>query len=102
MMALALALGPRGSSPYPSDTVWTDARSLGIQGRGWPESELPGPYDRLPSSAQATLDAETWSLSRTATGLSTAFTTDATDVYVRYRHHGNSHSHRQSKLWRLY
>ena len=87
MMALVLALGSVASSSspwHPSDTVWTDARSLGIQGRGWPESELPGPYDRMPRSAQATLDAETWSLSRTATGLSTAFTTDATDVYVRY------------------
>ena len=76
----------------PADTTWTDALSLGIQGRGWPASELGAPFTRLPAKAQQVLcsqkpcegkaqgskcspsDCEAtrcavWGLSTTATGL---------------------------------
>ena len=69
---------------FPSDVVWTDARALGINGRAFPESVLNSPYDRFPASVQKTVDSNTWALSATAVGMSTAFRTNATDVYVRY------------------
>ena len=31
-------------TPIPTNVVWTDARSLSIQGRAFPESELLTPY----------------------------------------------------------
>ena len=45
LMLGALCLPTVASAdPYPADTVWTDARALGIQGRGWPEA---APFDRI-------------------------------------------------------
>ena len=72
------------ADPWPASTSWTDARTLGIHGRGWPEAELPQPYARLPATAEAAVTPITWELSLTATGMSTAFATAATDIYVRY------------------
>jgi hypothetical protein len=42
--------GPPGAA-----TVWTDARELGVRGRGWPAAALAGPYSRLPATAEALL-----------------------------------------------
>jgi hypothetical protein len=75
------------ASPWPADTVWTDARTLGIQGRGFAESELPDPYSRLPTAAKAGPDkvsTRTWILSRTAVGMWVDIDTDSTSVFVRF------------------
>ncbi len=90
--------------PPPANTVWTDATTLGIRGRGWPISELSSPYVRLPTSAQARLCGANvncsypppasqcranlcavWGLGQTATGMHVRFSTPSPVVYVRWR-----------------
>ncbi len=82
-VAAVAAAEAAAAGPFPAGVVWTDARALSIQGRAFPESELLSPYDRMPASAEKTLDAVTWSLSRSAVGMSTTFRTTAEDVCVR-------------------
>ena len=114
--ALALALGrvlapafldqavPSGvTGPPPNSTVWTDALTLGVQGRGWPASAMGSPYTRLPSHAQDTLCSKTapcaapcaeqqceqrrcavWGLSQSSTGLHVQFSSSAPSVHVRW------------------
>ena len=40
------------NGPPPNSTVWTDALTLGVHGRGWPQSQMSSPYTRLPAHAQ--------------------------------------------------
>lgn len=88
--------------PPPNSTVWTDALTLGVHGRGWHEAQMTSPYTRLPDHAQKSLcsasqcaapcsehQCETrrcavWGLSQTATGLHIKFATTATVVHVRF------------------
>jgi hypothetical protein len=91
------------TSPPPNNTVWTDALTLGVRGRGWPAPQMTSPYTRLPRHAQGILCNNTapcaapctehactqrrcavWGLSQTATGLHVQFTSAATVVYVRF------------------
>lgn len=88
----------------PADTMWTDALTLGVHGKAWPDAALPSPYTRLPTRAQAVLCNETapcypgpdesrcranlcevWSLSNTPTGLYVQFSTASPMLYVRFR-----------------
>lgn len=96
-LCIAAVLPGTLASPWPVDTNWTDARTFGIQGRGWNESELPGPYSRLPSRAKGVVDGNTWRLARTAVGMHVDFETDATDVFVRYNFTGSAE--RGDYLW---
>eukprot|EP00040_Diaphanoeca_grandis_P025499 m.141305 g.141305 ORF g.141305 m.141305 type:complete len:818 (-) comp30178_c0_seq1:182-2635(-) len=86
----------------PNNTVWTDAKDLGILGRGWPVTELPTPYSRLPTAAKRALCSnancsapctvpacesarcDVWGLSLSSTGMSVKFSSSATQVHVRW------------------
>ena len=89
--------------PPPNSTVWTDALTLGVRGRGWKSEEMDSPYNRLPSHAQGTLCSKTakcaapctehecetrrcavWGLSTSSTGLHVKLRTSATQVHVRW------------------
>jgi hypothetical protein len=90
------------SGPPPNSTVWTDALTLGVRGRGWPEERMVSPYTRLPAHAQKMLCSKSqcaapcsehqcetrrcavWGLSQTSTGLHVTFATTATVVHVRF------------------
>ncbi len=61
---------------------WTDALTIGIEGKGW--SDTCEPYDRLPGRAQATVPAAVWNLSRSATGLCVRFRTNACHIHARW------------------
>lgn len=50
----------------------------------WSGSEIASYYDRLPARAEDKVRKEVWNLSRNAAGLKLVFTTDATDITVRY------------------
>lgn len=64
---------------------WIDIRELTIEGRGWNESELEKPFDRLPSRAKDLVPEAVWNLSRYSAGIHVRFTSNATSVSARWR-----------------
>jgi lysophospholipase L1-like esterase len=54
----------------------------GVEGRGW--TDVKRYYDRLPAKAEATVRTRVWDLSRYSAGMSCRFTTDASEIQVRY------------------
>ena len=63
-------------------TVWYDAQDLGVEGKGWIDTEST--YERLPRKAKGVVTKNVWKYSRCSAGLSVRFATDATNVYVRW------------------
>lgn len=63
---------------------WYDAEALTVEGRGWPVSELPHPYSRLPARAEAEVREPVWQLSRCSAGIAVRFITDATSISARW------------------
>ena len=61
---------------------WYDARSLGMEGKGW--SETKSFFDRLPAKAERIVRPPVWGLSRDSAGLSIRFVTDATTIQARW------------------
>src|SRR5215218_8121461 len=64
------------------DLVWYDLREIGVEGKGWSDTERP--YDRFPVKAQGLVPEIVWDLSRHSTGISAQFTTDAPAIYARW------------------
>ncbi|PVD51020.1 hypothetical protein DC498_16495 [Terrimonas sp.] len=54
-----------------------------IEGRGW-QAELKDAYDRFPAKAEQTVRKEVWKLSKNAAGEYIRFTTNASEIVVRY------------------
>ena len=54
-----------------------------IDGRGW-QTALADTYDRFPAKAEQTVRNEVWSLSKNSAGEYIKFTTNATEIIVRY------------------
>ncbi len=74
---------------------WYDLRQLTVEGRAWPEDELPHPYGRLPSRAQQSVREVVWDLSLRSAGIAGRFVTDAVDIRARWalRRPANSMNH---------
>jgi hypothetical protein len=64
------------------DMLWTDARALTIEGKGWSETEEF--YDRLPRKAKEIVRAPVWDLAKHAAGIAVRFVTDAPGLAVRW------------------
>jgi len=63
-------------------TVWYDAQHLGIEGKGWADTEST--YDRLPPKAKSIVPKVVWRLSHFSAGLSVRFAADADTIRVRW------------------
>lgn len=63
---------------------WYDLRQLTLEGRGWPEHDLPHPYARLPRHAEPEVRAEVWHLSQWSAGLRARFISDAPTIWARW------------------
>jgi hypothetical protein len=63
-------------------TVWYDAQLLGIEGKGWADTEST--YDRLPGKASGSVTDAVWHFSHFSAGLSVRFGTDAETIRVRW------------------
>ena len=61
---------------------WHDALDLGIEGQGW--SDTYEPYDRLPKKAEKMVTEGVWCASRSATGMSLRFRTNAKEIHLRW------------------
>ncbi|MCP4590350.1 MAG: hypothetical protein GY842_06385 [bacterium] len=70
-------------TPEPgSEPVWHDARNLGIEGRGWTDTDRF--YNRLPSRAKSKVPEAVWDLSRRTAGLAVRFVTNSTRISARW------------------
>jgi len=86
LRAAALAtLGVAAAAARGDDVAWTDARALGVEGRGWAESDLAAPFDRLPHKAQGVVRDAVWSLSRHSAGLTVRFVAATPALHLRWR-----------------
>lgn len=72
----------RAKSEPGSATLWYDILDLGLEGKGWEETQSP--FDRLPSKAEAVVRKPVWGLSRDSTGLCVRFVTDAPTIEARW------------------
>lgn len=54
-----------------------------VQGQGW-QNEPQGIYHRFPDRAKELVRADVWELSKSSAGLAIHFTTDASQILVRY------------------
>ncbi len=76
-------INPRvGTLDADSNTVWYKAKLLGIEGKGWSETESD--YDRLPMRAKGIVRKPVWELSQSSAGIYVRFNTDASSVNVRW------------------
>ncbi|MDY7009356.1 MAG: SGNH/GDSL hydrolase family protein [Planctomycetota bacterium] len=64
------------------DLKWFDVRQIGVEGKGWTETERF--YDRLPARAKGSVTEKLWGRSRSPAGMSARFTTDAEAIYARW------------------
>lgn len=63
-------------------TIWYNAKDLGVEGKGWENTESH--YDRLPSKAKGMVTEQVWSLSHSSSGMYTRFSTEAKSIKVRW------------------
>ena len=64
-----------GMNTKKTETVWVDACSLTIEGRGF--TDMDSPYDRLPGRAKGVVPEDVWNMSRQPSGMTIRFMTDA-------------------------
>ena len=64
------------------ELVWTDARQLTIEGKGWTDTKAF--YDRLPAKAEGVVRQPVWDLSRHSAGYCVRFVTDAPTIHVKW------------------
>ena len=63
-------------------TVWYDAQHLGVEGKGWIDTEST--YERLPRKAKGVVTKNVWKYGHCSAGLSVRFATDAANIHVRW------------------
>ena len=68
--------------PVRTNLVWTDVRTLGLEGQGWRDTKAP--FDRLPAKAEGVVRDAVWNLSRHSAGIHLRFVTDASAIHARW------------------
>ncbi len=76
---------PAASQPSADGLTWHDVTTWGAEGRILPDQPRLRWFDRLPSSAQASVTTNVWNLSRDSAGMMVRFMTDAPAIHVHYR-----------------
>jgi len=56
---LVAACRDRADAALP-EPVWRELSAGNVEGRGWGDSDLAAPYDRLPSRAENTVPPAVW------------------------------------------
>ena len=67
------------------DIDWYNLKEVGVEGKGWKNTKRY--FDRFPSKAEGVVREPVWNLSRHSSGMCVRFTTNSTDIYVRYKLH---------------
>jgi hypothetical protein len=90
----AQSAAPATAAPTPAqkaapkpELVWHDVGtgSWDVEGRAWQNEKRLRYFDRLPASAEASVPAAVWNLSRDSTGMVARFKTDADSIWVHYK-----------------
>ncbi|MCH9655380.1 MAG: SGNH/GDSL hydrolase family protein [Planctomycetes bacterium] len=63
-------------------THWFDIKNLGMEGKGWTETESF--FDRLPKKAKGVVRPPVWSLSKHSAGMAVRFVTNATSIKAKW------------------
>ena len=63
-------------------THWFDIKNLGVEGKGWTETEAF--FDRLPKKAKGVVRPPVWSLSKQSAGIAVRFVTNATAIKAKW------------------
>jgi hypothetical protein len=79
---LAIGRNFAAEATVTNEIHWTDIRDLGVEGRGWNDTQ--NFYDRLPAKAGALVRKPVWDLSHDSAGLCVRFVTDATTLQARW------------------
>jgi lysophospholipase L1-like esterase len=83
-MVSAETLDPgKGKLSKDGSVLWFDGKDLHVEGKGWPDTELP--YSRFPLKAKKTVSGNDYWLSLNSAGLCVRFSTDAPTLQVRWR-----------------
>src|ERR1051325_8517204 len=69
------------TSGFVADVVWRDAAEIGVEGKGWTDTERF--YDRFPARAKGKVPDSVWGLSRHSAGLCVRFKTDSPSITLR-------------------
>jgi hypothetical protein len=72
------------SAKEDKSVAWHDVRTLTVEGRGWPESELKAPFDRLPVKAEGKVRSAVWGLSHDSAGICVRFSSDSPSIHCRW------------------
>lgn len=72
-----------GQLDEKAGVVWYDVKLLGVEGRGWNDTESF--YDRLPAKAKGVVRDPVWGLSKNSSGMAVRFVTDATKIACRWK-----------------
>jgi len=80
-LIVALLAAEEGLAQEP-ERVWTDVRTLTVEGQGWTDTEAP--FDRFPAKARGVVPEAVWSLSRSSAGIAVRFLTDANSIAARW------------------
>lgn len=67
---------------------WIDAAKddrIRFEGQGWSHDVMASPFDRLPATAEKDVRKAVWNLSRNSAGIYLTFSTDASEIRVRYQ-----------------
>ncbi len=62
--------------------VWFGIERLGVEGKGWNDTEHP--YDRLPARAKSFATPEVWNNSRSPIGICAHFNSDSPEIHARW------------------
>lgn len=71
-----------GAQMKEDHIVWHDAAGLTVEGRGWSNTETF--FCRLPTSAKPKVTEAVWALASNTAGMMVRFTTDASELKVRW------------------
>lgn len=79
---MLIAIGTTAFAGEKGDVVWTDAKTLPIEGKAFKDTKSF--YDRLPARAEDKVRGPVWNLSRNSAGMAVRFVTDATAIHARW------------------
>jgi len=81
---------PDSLTRVEGDTIWFDARSLTIEGKGWVDTDST--FDRLPLKAKEIIPERVWRLSKNSAGITVSFSTNSKNIFVKWKNNNNTYA----------
>ncbi len=82
VVATLLLICAQAIGAESAPVVWTDLRTLNVEGRGW--TNTAAFYDRLPAKAESMVPQSVYNLSRQSAGMLVRFVSDAQTIKARW------------------